>query len=161
MDEKLAIVKCQYDLIYTVDPIVFLMTPVEHLQQVEEAFKLQNNEEMTIKLTKCSTFCKTNNYVVLIIAPVILKVATQPTEAIKAQHYPTTVSVLCSHLRMCYIYQRFVPKFAKLDSPLSKKLKKGAPSQSNFDGEKMKAVQVVKDKLITPPISTLSISNDQ
>lgn len=63
--------------------------------------------------------------------------------------YPANVSDLRSFLGLCSVYRRFVSNFAKLPSPLNKKLRKGEPLQFESDDKERKSVDMSKDKLVT------------
>lgn len=90
-DVILATIKWWYALVYTADIIIFLNTPEEHPQHIEEVLKLLNNAEMTIKTKKYSTLSKKIGYLGRVIAPSKLQIATRTTKAIKALQYFTTL----------------------------------------------------------------------
>lgn len=133
MDVVLATVEWQYGLVYIDDITIFLMTPKKHLQHSYKLLKLLKKAEMTIKMKKCSFFSETKDYLAYIVAPGKVHVATKTTAAIKALQYRAAATELWSLLGLCNVYRRLVPNFAKLNSPLNKKLRKEEPLQLSLD----------------------------
>lgn len=107
-------------------------------------------------LKRCSIFSETITYLGHVIAPDKAHVATKTKESIKALHYPTTAPELRSFFGLCNVYQLFVSTFAKLASLLNKTLKKGEPLKLGFEKEEKKEVDILEEKLNTPPLLTLS-----
>lgn len=126
-----------------------------------DILQLLNNARMAINPKEWSLFSKIVDCWGYTIASGKLHVATKTIDAIEALRYLATVSELRPFLRVCNVYRRFVPNFAEMGAPLNKKLKNGETKQSSFDEDKMKAVDVVKVKLITPPVLALPKPNRQ
>lgn len=145
----------QYALDHIDDIFIFSTKLDEHLRHAEKVLKLLSNVVMTVKLKKGSCFREIINYLGHIIPSDKLHVPTNTTEVIKALQNPTTVSEFWSFFELYNFYRRLVSNFAKLASPLSKKVMKGEPLQISFNEEEMKAVLILKEMLITPPVLTL------
>lgn len=90
-----------------------------------------------------------------------LHVTKKTTEDIRAPQHPTTALELGSLLESRNIYRSIVLNFAKLAAQLNKKLMKGELLQIDLDEVEMKAVDVLKDKLISPLVPASSKSNGQ
>lgn len=69
---------------------------------------------------------------------------------------PTNITELRSLLGMGSVFRRFEPNFARTDAPLSRKLRK---HQRNYFGnpaeDELRALQTLKQKLITPHVLAL------
>lgn len=79
----------------------------------------------------------------------------------KDLQYLSKVPEFPSFLGLCNAYRHFAPNFAKLASPLNKKLKKRDPLQFSLDEGEMKAVDVLSKMLVTSPVLALSKSNSR
>ena len=82
------------------------------------------NAGMTLKLKKCQFLQQRVDYLGHIVSPRKLAVASKSVEAVKKMRPPHDVSSLRSFLGLCNVYRRFVPNFARIATPLTKKLKK-------------------------------------
>lgn len=91
MDVVIATVKCSKVIVFIDAITIFLETLKKYPRHIEEAVKLLNNTEMTIKLKKCSVFSDNINYLHHVIAPGKLHIATENTRATKTLHYLTAV----------------------------------------------------------------------
>lgn len=69
--------------------------------------------------------------------------------------FSNTVSQVCSLFGLCNVYCWFVSIFANLALPLNQKLKKRGPQYFRLVDTKRGAVDVLKEKLVTSPISSL------
>lgn len=81
--------------------------------------------------------------------------AQKTAEVIELLQYTTTVSELRLFLGLFIVYRRFVPNFAKLVSPLNKKLKKGETLRFELDDKGRKTVDALKEKLTTLAVLAL------
>lgn len=59
------------------------------------------------------------------------------------------------------IYRQVVPHFARLALQLNKKMNKDEPCQHKLDDAERNAVDMLKEKLINPPVFALPRLNEQ
>ena len=85
-------------LVYLDDIIVFSNTAEEHVDHVREFLTLLKEACFSLKLKKFKFFAKSVDYLVRVIRPERLEVATKNTEAVKCFKEPTTQTELRSFL---------------------------------------------------------------
>lgn len=81
MNVFLAIVKCQFGVLYLDDIVNFSKTPKEHLRHTRKVLTLLNNFDVTMKLKMCHIFTKTMDYFGHVTSPRVLKMASHKTDA--------------------------------------------------------------------------------
>lgn len=97
-------------------------------------------------------FSKSVDYPGHIIAPSKLQVAKTTTEATESLQFSKDISQMRSSLGLWNVNICFVPGFAKIAAPLSKKLKNGEHSQFVLDDQERRAVNELKHRLVIPPV---------
>ena len=91
-----------------------------------------------------------------IVSPGKLAVASKTVEAVQKMRPSHDVSSLRSFLELCNVYRRFVPNFARIATPLTKKLKKDeAEKWDSLDEKETVAFEELKRRLAEPPILSL------
>ena len=73
---------------------------------------------------------------------------------------PHDVSSLRSFLGLCNVYRRFVPNFARIVVPFTKKLKKEGTDKWDFlNDAETKVFEELKQRLAEPPVLSLPRMN--
>lgn len=149
-------VKWQFTLINFSDIVVFSRSPREQWNPVKQIMSLSQGAEATLKLNKCSFFTGTFDYLKHTTGPLLLKVATHTTDAMKRLKTSTKVIKLRSFPRLFDVFPRFVPRFARIGAPLRKKLKSDQPTHFGvLSADEPKAMHELQDKLVSSPILAL------
>jgi len=111
---------------------------------------------VSLKFPKCQFFQDSCDYLGHTISPGKLQVAKKCKEAIMKAFPPRTVKELQSFLGLCNVYRRFVPNFARIAEPLTKKLRKGEPQTfGDLNEEESQAYVRLRDSMISPPVLAL------
>lgn len=131
---------------------IFSKTLEEYLTHIYEVLRLLMKAGVTIKLKKCQFYDKRIDYLGHVIARGKQQVARKPTDAVQALHHPTNTSEVRSLLGICNVYRRFMPSFRHLATTLNKKLEKGDPSWFEKNAVEHEAVDILKRRLVTPPV---------
>lgn len=101
-------------------------------------------------------FAETINYHDCLIRPRRLDIAESKIDAIRQLQYPTTQTEIRSFLRLCNVFERFVPNILRVAAPLNNKLCKDQPkSFLPFTVEKRQAAEPSKDLLTNLPVLAL------
>lgn len=109
---------------------------------------------MTVK--RCQFFSETIDYLVHVIRPRRLEIASHLTDAIRELKEPKKLTELCSFLGFCNVCRRFVLNFARLAAPSNDKLRKDQPKTFGSLNEKEReSMNSLKYALISPPVLAL------
>lgn len=115
-----------------------------------------SNADVTLKLKNVSFFEETIDYLGHVICPVKLGIATRTTEPMKGLKRPTNIRELRSFFGLCNVLRRFVETFAKISTPLNKKLQKYQPFTFGArNDEDTASRRTLQEKLTSPPVFTL------
>ena len=156
VDIVLSRVKWQYALVYLDDVIVYSKTLREHFSHMRTILSLLQDAGVSLKLPKCHFFQASVDYLGHVIRPGKLEVSTRTCDAIKQAKPPTTQTGIRSFIGLCNVFRRFVPNFARIATPLNRKLEKGQPF--NFEtltDAEYAAFEELKRRLVSPPILAL------
>lgn len=82
-------------------------------------FKALGAAEVTLKPAKCHLFEQKVDYLGHVVLPGKLQVAQKKVALLKECKYPTNRSEMRTFFRLCNIYRRFFPKFARVAHPLN------------------------------------------
>lgn len=155
-DVILAKVKWTTALVYLDDVIVYSRTKEEHYEHLRTVLSLLKDAGVSLKFPKCQFFQDTCDYLGHTITPGKLQVASKCQDAIRKAFPPRTVKELQSFLGLCNVYRRFVPNFARIAAPLTKKLRKGEPQNfGDLDKAESEAYERLRDSMISPPVLAL------
>ena len=156
VDIVLSRVKWQYALVYLDDVIIYSKTLREHFTHLRTILDLLQEAGVSLKLPKCHFFQASVDYLGHVIRPGKLEVSTRTCDAIKRAKPPTTQTGIRSFIGLCNVFRRFVPNFARIATPLNRKLEKGQPF--NFEvltDPEYAAFEELKRRLVSPPILAL------
>ena len=146
-------------LVYLDDIIIFSKNKVDHLRHVEQVLSVMRDAGLTLKLPKCTFFTDTVKYLGHIIRPGRLEIDRARVAGLSEALPPRTKTELRSFLGVCNVYRRFVPKFAKVASPLSDMLKKGTPDPfSELDSSQLTAFNTLIKSVTEAPVLALPVS---
>ena len=106
-------------LVYLDDIIIVGKTFTEHLQNLQEVFRLRQ-ARLKLKATKCSLFQDEVSYLGHIVSH--KGISTDPAKTAKVAHWPVPTTVNCKEVQqflgLANYYRRFVKDFATIAKPL-------------------------------------------
>ena len=100
--------------------------PDKHEERVQRVLQQMKDNDLHLKLSKYFFNQKEVEYLGLILCPGQVVMDPAKLSTILAWQLPTSVKVICSFLRFCNFYWKFIPDFSKLAQPLNSLTKKGA-----------------------------------
>eukprot|EP00253_Pinus_taeda_P017822 PITA_17822 len=103
----------------------------EHLQHIETALHILQEQQFYAKLSKCEFGLTEMLYLGHIIGVDGVRVHGEKIRAIKEWLEPRNVMELRGFIGICTYYQKFVKGFSQLAAPLTNLTRKGAFSWSN------------------------------
>ena len=136
--------------IYIDDLIVFSDTPEEHLKNLEQVFKVLEENGLRINIEKCHFFQTEVELLGHVLSKDGLKPVDSKVKVILNWLPPKNVSQLRSFLGAISYYRKFIDKFALYAKPLFKLLKKNV--EFLWSSEAEEAFQLLKIKLVHAPI---------
>lgn len=155
VDIILSRVKWRFALVYLDDVIIYSKTVEDHFRHVREVLSMLSVAGITLKLRKCNFFDTEIAYLGHTIRPGRLEINNKNTDALRNAQPPTNLTELRSFLGMCNVYRRFVPGFARVAAPLSRKTRKGEPTEwETLTDEELNHLKPC-DKNSSPPLSWL------
>lgn len=140
--------KCVH--VFIDDIIVYSRTLNEHVQHLEQVFKICKEANLRIKLAKCTFASDSVEYLGHQITREGLKPTDRNVKKVQDMVIPKDKSDVRSFLGMVGYYRRFVPDFANKAQALQQLTK----SKIDFywRSEQELAFKVLKDALINPPV---------
>ncbi|XP_077559082.1 uncharacterized protein LOC144174320 [Haemaphysalis longicornis] len=141
-----------FALPYLDDVAIFSETWEEHLEHLKSVFSRLREAGLTMKAEKCRFGCAHVAYLGHVVgqgtrSPSELKIAP-----IVAFPQPRTKTDIRSFLGLVGYYQRYIPNYSQLASPLTDALRKGAPTKVPWDAEKENAFKSLKAVLMCRPL---------
>jgi hypothetical protein len=146
-----------------VDDIVVWSDDFEqHKRDLQEVFARLYDQGFQLKLSKCSFFQKSTEYLGFIISDGKIAMDPKKVEAIKLFEIPKTKKGLQRFLGMCGWYRKFVKGFANIAKPLFELMSKDDTIVSFEGNEKAKgAFEELKGRLTSYPILKLPDFNKE
>jgi hypothetical protein len=143
----------KYALNYFDDIIIFSQNFNEHVNHLEEIFKICKQENIKLKKSKCQFAQKEIKFLGYEISHGKYTPHNTNIETIKKLLPPRNVKDLQRFLGSINVYQKFIKDYAKLRVPLNKLLKKD--TKWFWSEECQQSFQKLKDILISKPVLTL------
>ena len=150
-------VNCNFVFIYLDDILIFSETPEQHIKDLEQVFKLLDQNSLRVSLDKCQFFKDNINYLGFNISKNGLKPTVEKCEAIEEYLEPTNSKQLRSFLGMVNYYRHLIPNFADLAFPLTETIKENQKSkkitlnpESKLSFQKLKSALASTESLAHP-----------
>lgn len=142
----------EFALPYLDDVAIFSDSWEDHLKHLREVFSRLRGAGLTMKAEKCSFGCSQVTYLGHVVGQGTRQPAELKTAAIAGFSQPRTKTDIRSFLGLVGYYQRYIPNFSQLASPLTDALRKGEPTNLHWDGGKEAAFQGLKALLVSRPV---------
>ena len=137
-------------IVYIDDILIFSKNDQEHQEHIRQVFKLLREHKLYGKVSKCEFFKKSVAYLGHIISDEGISTDPQKVEAIKAWPIPKNLKELQSFLGICNYYQRFIPHYSGIATPLTNLTHKNTEYQ--WTSQAQEAFEELKDLLTRAPV---------
>ena len=137
-------------LCYIDDVIVIGKTVEEHLLNLDAVLTRLRDNNLKIKIIKCSFMCDSVKFLGHIISSKGLQTDPDKTRAVEHMPAPTDVTGVQQVLGLLNYYRSFIPDFANIAHALTKLLEKGRKFE--WTAECQTAFDTLKRRLCTAPI---------
>lgn len=135
---------------YLDDIIIYSKTFTEHLDLLERVFKLLQEHNIKLKLSKCHFARQEVDYLGYVISSKGVQPSTQKVAAVTAFPPPTNLKEVRQFLGLANYYRRFISNFSTISKPLTTLLRKN--QTFHWKDAQQQAFQNLKDKLTTQPV---------
>lgn len=146
-----ATVRRQFALVYMDDTVLFCKTLEKYMLHIRETLILLNNAGVTFQLEKCQ-FTATIDYLGHGLRSERAKITSHMIDALRGLQKLCDITESWFFLGLCDVYQRFVPNFARLMTPLNKNLWKDKPAKFwSLYKEELAVMNTLNGALVLPP----------
>ena len=137
-------------LVYLDDIIIFSRSIEDHVNHLNEVFKILKEAGLRLKLSKCHFAKNQINYLGHVISDQGVAPDPNKTSSIANFPQPRNVKELQSFLGLANYYRKYIKAFAEKAHPLTTLTRKNY--QWNWGDEQARAFNCIKDSLLTKPI---------
>lgn len=151
MDNVLREYLHKFCFVYMDDVVIFSKSLQEHIWHIQLIFSKLREFNLKVQLDKSEFLSKNVEFLGHVITPDGIQPNPNKSKAIEKYPIPKNVKEIRSFLGLIGYYRRFINNFAKVVSPLTKCLKKGAKIDINCK-EYIEAFELCKELLTNAPI---------
>ncbi|UYV70128.1 K02A2.6-like, partial [Cordylochernes scorpioides] len=135
---------------YFDDFVIFSNTIEEHAQHIQKFFLVCQEENIKLNYKKCEFFKTQIEFLGYTIKSGTYTPQIKNLDVINAIKVPTNLKTLQSFLVAINVYNKFIPNYAQLRTPLNKLLKKD--TTWNWDNQCQTSFEALKESLTSQPI---------
>ncbi|UYV84114.1 hypothetical protein LAZ67_X001216, partial [Cordylochernes scorpioides] len=135
---------------YFDDFVIFSNTIEEHAQHIQKLFLVCQEENIKLNYNKCEFFKTQIEFLGYTIKSGTYTPQIKNLDVINAIKVPTNLKTLQSFLGAINVYNKFIPNYAQLRTPLNKLLKKD--TTWNWDNQCQTSFEALKESLTSQPI---------
>ncbi|UYV61650.1 hypothetical protein LAZ67_1005756 [Cordylochernes scorpioides] len=135
---------------YFDDFVIFSNTIEEHAQHIQKFFLVCQEENIKLNYNKCEFFKTQIEFLGYTIKSGTYTPQIKNLDVINAIKVPTNLKTLQSFLGAINVYNKFIPNYAQLRTPLNKLLKKD--TTWNWDNQCQTSFEALKESLTSQPI---------
>lgn len=146
-------------LVYLDDIVIYGKSLMDHNIRLINVFKRLLEHNLKLQPEKCQFLCREIRYLGHIINKRGIRPDPNKIEAVQKFPIPKTVRQVKSFLGLASYYRKFIENFSKTSEPINKLLKKD--TKFKWDAKCDEAFELLKEKLITPPILAFPILDQE
>jgi len=139
----------KFVVVYLDDILIYSKTKQEHENHVHEVLNRLEKHELYVKLSKSEFFVDTVEF----LGHILSRHGIRPSDSKMASMNwpsPKTRKHIRQFLGLTGFFRRYIPQYAKIATPLTNLLMKGATFEWTKECET--AFVLLKEKLVSPPI---------
>ena len=125
----------------------------EHIQAVKKVFKALQKADIRLRPDKCKFYVKTVKFLGSIIMTNGIQMDKEKVKAIREWPEPRNLKEVQAFLGFANFYQKFIPGYSQICTPLTKMTKKEQPF--HWECEQREAFEKLKKKFTSAPILAL------
>lgn len=149
-------------LVHLDDVVVFSKSPQDHVEQARRVLRLLYEATATFTLKKYYFFAEVVVYLAHLIRPGSLELAGHTSDAAAKLEHSSTQMEWRSFLRLCNVFERLIPSFARLAAPLNKTLRKDQSETFGFlEENESTAVKPLNEVLLSFIVPALTRTKRQ
>ncbi|CAM5157383.1 unnamed protein product [Eretmochelys imbricata] len=141
-----------FAMAYIDDICVFSQTWEDHVSQVRQVLNRLQGAGLTVKAEKCKVGMAEVSYLGHRVGSGRLKPEPAKVEVIRDWPAPHTKKQVQAFIGMAGYYQRFVPHFSTIATPITELCKKGKPDNVFWTEQCQEAFRALKEALVSGPV---------
>ncbi|CAI7847428.1 unnamed protein product [Closterium sp. NIES-53] len=139
--------------VYLDDILIYSRDMKQHIEHLRRVFEILRREKFYVKLSKSDFALKKIQFLGHMVSAQGVHVDPKKIEAVRTWKTPENVKELQQFLGFAYYYNRFVPQYAKIATPLTNLLKKNTPFK--WKDVHQQAMEQLKTALTSAPVLIL------
>ena len=140
--------------VYLDDILIYSKTAEEHLQHLEAVFKVLEQNQLYIRMFKCTFNATEVKFLGHIVGNDQVKPDPKKVAAVESWAVPTNIHELRAFLGLVNYFSKYIEKHAALARPLTELLRKWVPFYMHTP-ERMGAFEALKKALTSAPVLAL------
>ncbi|GJP52565.1 hypothetical protein CLOM_g11667 [Closterium sp. NIES-68] len=140
-------------LVYLDDILIYSRDMQQHVEHLRRIFEILLRERFYVKLSKSDFALENAQFLGHIVSAQGVHVDPKKIKAVRTWKTPENVKELQQFLGFANYYNRFVPQYAKIATPLTNLLKKNTPYK--WEPQHQEAVEQLKQALTSAPVLIL------
>ena len=137
----------KFTIPYLDDIIIFSQDELQHLEHLEIVFSCLREAGLKMKRSKCDFFKSEIHYLGHLISPEGISPLPNKLDSIKHMPVPNSVKEIKQFLGLTGYYRKFVPRFADISRPLTKK-----DAKFEWTPACQKSFELLKEALCGEPV---------
>ncbi|CAI7781757.1 unnamed protein product [Closterium sp. NIES-53] len=140
-------------VVYLDDILIYSRDMKKHIEHIRRVFEILRREKFYVKLSKSEFALKKVQFLGHMVSAQGVHVDPKRIEAVRTWKKPENVKELQQFLCFANYYNRFVPQYAKIATPLTNLLKKNTPFK--WEDVHQQAMEQLKTVLTSAPVLIL------
>ncbi|CAI7881847.1 unnamed protein product [Closterium sp. NIES-53] len=140
-------------VVYLDDILIYSRDMKQHIKHLRRVFEILQREKFYVKLSKSEFALKKVQFLGHMVSAQGVHVDPKKIEAVRTWKTPENVKELQQFLGFANYYNRFVPQYAKIATPLTNLLKKNTPFK--WEDVHQQAMEQLKTALTSAPVLIL------
>ncbi|CAI7749116.1 unnamed protein product [Closterium sp. NIES-53] len=140
-------------VVYLDDILIYSRDMKQHIEHLRRVFEILRREKFYVKLSKSEFALKKVQFLGHMVSAQGVHVDPKKIEAVRTWKTPENVKELQQFLDFANYYNRFMPQYAKIATPLTNLLKKNTPFK--WEDVHQQAMEQLKTALTSAPVLIL------